>query len=179
MFLSRTNFEGGPTQARQRHRIGPRDQRRISSGRTGYLAALLAIIVSPAAAFDCDTGIYAGLGESNGIVANLTCGAGWRIVAGTPLKQDDDDWWGFTNNRFDYMLGFGYRHHWRKFRFEAALAYVNEETKLYDQHQWPLWFRISYEILPSWNCGVVHSSVAFVDDAGRNQVGCDYTFSFD
>ena len=100
------------------------------------------------------------------------------MILSTPLKQDDDDWWGYTNNSYDYMIGLEYQFKWKKLRFEAGMAYVNEEVKLYLQHQYPAWFRIAYQLFPDLYCGAVHTSIPFEDDAGRNQVGCDYTFSF-
>lgn len=143
------------------------------------LVLLLLTATQSVYGFDCDSGVYAGMGESNGIVSHTTCGGKWRAILTVPLKQDDDDWWGFTNNSYDYMIGIGYQWGWKKLRFDAGLLYVNEKTKLYDERQGPLWLRVGYQILPSLNCGIVHSSVMFVSDPGRNQVGCDYTFSFD
>ena len=143
------------------------------------ILALLFVGAPAAHAWDCDAGIYPGVGESNGILLHTTCGARWRFMLSTPLKQDDDDYWGFRNNSYDYMIGFAYRWRWKKLRFDIGLAYVNEETKLYLERQGPLWYRMTYELLPSLHCGWAHSSVLFVDDAGRNQVGCDYSFSFD
>jgi hypothetical protein len=143
------------------------------------LAASLVWSTSTGQAFDCNAGIYPGVGESNGILLHTTCGREWRFILSTPLKQDDDDYWGFRNNSYDYLVGVAYQWRWRKLRIELGLAYVNEETKLYLERQGPIWYRLTYELFPSVNCGVVHTSVVYVDDAGRNQIGCDYTFSFD
>ena len=140
----------------------------------------LFLLLAPrlAQAFDCDAGIYPGFGDSNGIMFHATCGKAWRAILSTPITQDDNDSWGYTNNEFDFMVGIEYQWNWKRLRMEAGFAYINEEIKLYNQRQFPLWLRLGYRVLLSLHCSVVHTSVMFTDDGGRNQVGCDYTFSF-
>ncbi len=146
--------------------------------RAFILISLIVLGVPSAQALDCDVGVYPGFGESNGVMLHATCGNRWRAILSTPIEQDSNDWWGWTNNRYDYMVGIEYQWKWRRIRFDAGITYVNKKVKLYKKRQGPVWLRIGYEVVPKLYCGWVHSSVAFVDDAGRNQVGCDYMFVF-
>lgn len=142
------------------------------------LMLLCVVFAQPAMAFDCDAGIYPGVRVSNGTVLHSTCGSSWRILVSTPLKQDDDFLYGFANNSYNYMIGVGYRWNWKKLRLDAGLAYIDEETRLFLQHQGPIWLRASYQIFSSFGCGWFHSSVLFVDDSGRDQAGCYFSFDF-
>ena len=76
------------------------------------------------------------------------------------------------------MIGVGYRWTYKKIRFDFGMVYIDEETQSFQTEQYAAWFKLSYPIVPSVHCGYAHQSVPFVDDAGRNQVGCDFSFMF-
>ena len=136
------------------------------------------MLLTPVAkALDCDVGPYPGIRDT-GVVLHSTCGDKWRVIFTKTLTYDDDAIWGFSNNRYHYMLGAGYRLTLKKHRFDFGMVYIDEKTSLFQQEQYAVWFRWSYPILPLFHCGVTHQSVPFVDDAGRNQFGCDYSFTF-
>ena len=142
-----------------------------------FLPVLMLIFAPSAKAIDCDVGVYPGL-RSTGTLLQTSCGGKWRIILAKVLTYDDDAIYGFTNNRYHFMLGAGYRFIFKKHRLDFGIVYIDEETRLFLQDQTAVWFKWSYPIFPSVHCGWAHQSVPFVEDAGRNQVGCDYSFTF-
>ena len=142
------------------------------------MPVLLLLFLTPSAkAADCEVGLYPGLRDT-GILIHTSCGNKWRVKFAKTLTYDDDSGYGFTNNKYHFMIGVGYRWIWKRNRFDAGLVYIDEETTLFMRKQYATWFQWSYLVLPKVHCGIAHQSVPFVDDAGRNQVGCDYSFTF-
>lgn len=144
-----------------------------------YLTVFMLLLTPSTKALDCDLGIYPGQGKSNGTLLHAFCGNKWRVIYAHALTHDDASMYGeFTDNRYNFMLGAGYRWIFKKHRFDVGVVYIDKDTKLFNQRHGAVWIRWSYPILPSLHCGVAHQSVPFVNDAGRNQIGCDFSFTF-
>ena len=144
-----------------------------------YLLVLLFLLAPAAKASDCDVGLHAGT-RGTGTLLHTTCGNKWRAIFAKTLTYDDDDdpRHGFTSNRYHYMLGVEYRWIFKKLRIDLGMVYIDEKTSLFEQEQYAAWFKLSYPVAPSFYCGYTHQAVPFVDDRGRNQFGCDYSFTF-
>ena len=144
-----------------------------------YLPVLLLLLSPLAKASDCEVGVWVGIRDT-GTLLHATCGNKWRAIFAKTLTYDGDhnDEYGYFSNRYHYRLGLEYRLILKKFRFDLGMVYIDEKTWKFQQEQYAIWFKVSYPVAPSVNCGWAHQSVPFVDDAGRNQFGCDYSFKF-
>jgi len=141
------------------------------------IVAFLFLIVPSAQAADCTLGYHFGLRDT-GALLQSSCGTQYRLIFAKTITHDENATYGFLNNHYSYMFGVGYRLQLKKHRFDIGAVYIDRETKLFLQKQYAAWLKWSYAISPRFYCGYSHQSVPFVDDAGRNQIGCDLTFDF-
>ncbi len=58
------------------------------------------------------------------------------------------------------------------------LVYIGKKTRLFLQDQTATWWKWSYPIFPEVHCGWAHQSALKSRDAGRNQLGCDFSYTF-
>ena len=129
---------------------------------------------------DCDLGIHYGMRDT-ATLFQASCGSRFRAIFAKSLGNDENVVYGFQNNHYSYMIGGGYRlhinrKHLRRNHFDFGFIYIDRETRLFLQKQYAFWFKWSFAITPKFRCGYTHESVPFIADAGRNQLGCDWSF---
>ena len=155
---------------------GDRAHRPVRTSLRCFLPLLL--LVAPAAwGADCDIGVHFGLRDT-GTLIHSSCGTRIRAIFAKTITHDDNAVYGFRNNHYSYMLGVGYRLRFKRNYFDLGAVYIDRETRLFLQKQYAAWLKWNFAITPNFRCGYAHQSVPFVSDAGRNQLGCDFSFDF-
>jgi hypothetical protein len=133
-------------------------------------------------AADCDLGVYYGIRDT-GWLLHSSCGTKYRVIFAKTITHDEDVFYGYQNNEYSYMIGAAYRwqikrDRFKRHSFDIGAVYINRKTQLFLAKQYAVWLKWRFAISPKFHCGYAHQSVPFVDDAGRNQFGCEYSFNF-
>jgi hypothetical protein len=145
-----------------------------------FLNSFLFLAATAVQAADCDLGVHYGTRDT-GVLLHSSCGTKFRVIFAKTISHDDDVFYGFQNNRYSYMLGAAYRwkikrERFKRHSFDFGAVYIDRKTQLFLGKQYAVWLKWRYAITPRFHCGYTHQSVPFVDDAGRNQFGCDLSF---
>lgn len=147
-----------------------------------FLLLFLFLTSTAVHAADCDVGVHYGIRDT-GILLHTSCGKSIRAVFAKTITHDDDVFYGYQNNRYSYMIGAAYRlqiknERFKRNSFDLGAVYIDRETQKFLGRQYAVWLKWRFAITPRFHCGYTHQSVPFVDDAGRNQFGCDISFDF-